>query len=201
MHRILCLPTAVPVNFRGGRWMMTRSSVGAVVVLAMLVGCKGSSKEPTAQAPREPSADSTATESPSAPLAATTPCAFWKGAKSLVVHAGSGRGDDFREFRYDFVSGKVEVNDSDAFATGKEAEVPRVTKKSKILSADEKVRVEKGMVALCPTAEDMKRRCAPGGCAYLEVQGSVGTSTVEDSDAVWGVMKLLQPLFTEIRQQ
>ncbi len=181
--------------------MMAISSASAVVVLAMLVGCKGTSKESTAPTIREPSAAPTATKSPSEPSGATTPCAFWQGAKSLVVRAGAGRGDDFREFRYDFVSGKVEVNDSDAFATGKEAKVPRVTKKSKTISADEKLRVEKGLVVLCPTAEDMKRRCAPGGCAHMEVQGAAGTSTLEDSAPVWGVMKLLQPLFPEIRQK
>lgn len=128
-------------------------------------------------------------------------CAPWAGAASLVARTQAGRGDFFRELRYDFRSGVLAVSDSDPFATGQEAKEPRVVEKTRTLVGQERARVEFGVIAVCPGEEALKAACAPGGCSRLEVKNGSGLVKIEDGPTVQAVTKVLTPFFPELRAQ
>jgi hypothetical protein len=130
------------------------------------------------------------------PVTSTARCAPWSEAKSLLARMQAGRGDFFRELRYDFAAGEVSVNDSDPFATGKEEKTPRVIQRSRTLTPEEKAKTEAALFAICPSEEARKARCAPGGCMRLEVAGTA----LEHAETVERVMKILADLFPELRR-
>ncbi|MBL8611058.1 MAG: hypothetical protein JNL38_27190 [Myxococcales bacterium] len=186
---------------------MRASPVVFVVASAALVlACKGSS-EPVTPAPA--SSASSATVSQSVTTGSATPtatadrssCALWaKGVRRVTTRAQAGRGDFFRELRFDLAAESVEVHDSDPFATGKEEKAPRVLQKTKKLAAAEKDALVKGTSAVCPGADAMKRQCAPGGCSRLEVTDASGATTkVEDPATVQAIADLMAKHFPELR--
>lgn len=178
----------------------------AVASLVLVVGCKGSSEPATpAPAPSAPAASAppSATTGPSTATATAErgSCALWaRGVRRVSTRTQAGRGDFFRELRFDPSAESVEVHDSDPFATGKEEKAPRVLQRTKKLAASEKDALVKGMFAVCPGADAMKRQCAPGGCSRLEVTDSSGATTkVEDAETVQAVAALMARHFPELR--
>ena len=203
---------------------MKAKEVLGVCVLGLLVAACPGPKKGTASTAAS-TADATATAAPpvesatatataAAPTAASaTPlptasaaagvvssCPFWNGVTSLEASTMAGRGDFFAEYKYDFATGMVEVNDSDPFANGKEAKTPRVTKTSKQLKGDDKARLEKALTGSCPKGDELKRACAPGGCSRLRVKTAAGESKIEDVPTVHNALSLLRKLFPELRQ-
>jgi hypothetical protein len=128
-------------------------------------------------------------------------CDFWQGASSLTVRSNAFRADFFREYRYDFNTGQVAVHDSDPFAAGPEAKIPRVVERSRMLAPAERARVEQSLLSSCPSAMDRKRSCAPGGCLRLEVQGGGGPPRLDDCDTTRHALRIFDSLFPELRSQ
>lgn len=117
----------------------------------------------------------------------------------MVASSVAGRADFFRQFRYEFASASLSVEDSDPFASGSEARVPRVTRKTLSLAPGQKKKIEEGLRALCPSEADLKQRCAPGGCVGLEILGP-STLIVQHHATALAAQWLFEPLFPEIRQ-
>ncbi|MGC4114086.1 MAG: hypothetical protein QM765_05390 [Myxococcales bacterium] len=128
-------------------------------------------------------------------------CPLWAGAENLVAREQAGRGDFFREFYFDFARGVVRLHDSDPFAAGPEAKVPRVLKEEKGLEGAQLESLASAVRQVCPSEEAMKRRCAPGGCVRLEVSGNFKITRVEDPETVTRILKLFAPLFPELRSR
>jgi len=179
----------------------------AALAPAMMAGCGGPAPRPTPGVGQPPNIGPWPTVGmPPGPTAAVVPssfpsCPFWRGARSLKVRANAGRGDFFREFRYDFGTGQVDVDDSDPFATGPETKAPRVIQRSLRLSPADKARSEQALFSSCPSDADAKRSCAPGGCLRLEVQGAGGPPSLDDCDTARGALKTFEPFFPELRPQ
>jgi hypothetical protein len=172
--------------------------VRAAIVLALgMASACACSRETAASPPGDPSkGEAAATDSPS-PLGAGAAhrCPPWVDAASFIATAQGGRREAFRKFEYDFASGALRVHDSDPFATGKESPQPRVTDDTTTLSGAAKDHLEQALFAVCPGAEAMARRCAPGGCQRLTVTDHAGKTTrVEDPATVGaGLPKLRTP--------
>jgi len=130
-------------------------------------------------------------------------CAPWNEPTQLTVSSQAGRADFIRTFQYDFATGVLTVDDSDPFASadGVEAKEPRIIKKTKTLKGDEKGSFERGLRSICPSAQALAARCAPGGCARLEVVGKAGKSEVQDAATVKAVMGQFLPFFPDLRRQ
>jgi hypothetical protein len=126
-------------------------------------------------------------------------CPPWGGAVRFTAGTQSGRADFTRSFEYDFTTGDLVVRDSDPFATGSEQSVPRLHLEARRLTQEERAALQSSLSAICPSAEALKRRCAPGGCHRLEVTGPAGVTRVEDWETVTAVMKLLKPFFPKLR--
>lgn len=194
---------------------MTKSGAAWIATIALLGGCKSAGQEAASPAPlvalpsgaAASAASSTAAPTPavaaSAAQASSSPssCALWSGVSKVTARSQAGRGDFFRELRYDFTNGTLEVDDSDPFVNGKEEAKPRVLAKSRKLSLSERAHVENELPTVCPSAQAMAAACAPGGCLRLVVRTKSGETKVEDVDTVMAVMKLLAPMFSELRKQ
>jgi hypothetical protein len=126
-------------------------------------------------------------------------CAPWEGAVRFTVGTQGGRADFTRTFEYDFTTGDLMVRDSDPFAAGSEQPSPRLHSETRRLTQGERLALRSGLRAICPSAEALKRRCAPGGCHRLEVAGPDGVTRVEDWATVTATMKLLKPFFPQLR--
>ncbi len=192
--------------------MMVGGKAAAALALAMMTGCGGHAPRRApgvgqppgvGQGPAVGQGPSVGTPPgptvPVAPVAAPT-CAFWNGARGLEVRTNAGRGDFFREFRYDFGTARVEVHDSDPFATGPETKVPRVIQRSVMLSPADKARTEQALFSACPSEADTKRSCAPGGCLRLAVQGGGGPPSLDDCDPARRALEAFEPFFPELRK-
>jgi hypothetical protein len=147
------------------------------------------------ETPRSPVA---ASPSETAPAART--CAPWLEAVSITATVHRGRPDFFRELDYDLTTGVLRVHDSDPFPDGTEQRPPRVIEASTTLAAESRDRVARALYALCPGAEAMARRCAPGGCVRLTVTERSGkTTSIEDGATVSAVMGALITFFPQVR--
>lgn len=184
-----------------------RSSVW-VFASVLFVGCPGSANNGSSApndsaAPVIESAPTTQATASSSVLPPTGTCAPWEPSpRSVIAFTTGGRGDFFRELRYDFQTGEVRVHDSDPFAdgSGKEAVKPRVIEKKKVLTGDDRDKTEKALLAICPDEAAMKAACAPGGCSRLTVTRGDGTETkIEHNDTVVAALDILRPFFPELR--
>jgi hypothetical protein len=120
----------------------------------------------------------------------------------VTARTQGGAGGFFRELTFDDASGAVSVRDSDPYATGKEIPNPQVVEKTLTLSAADREAVAKDLLRICPDAEAMAARCAPGGCSSLEVRARAGApTTVQDVATVRRVMQRLAPFFPGLREQ
>ena len=185
---------------RSGWWR--RMAMLASITAGLSSGC-ASSSDPSpgpsvpAPGPSEPAPPSRPREAPAAPA-----CVPWTDAVSLVASSQAGRPDFVRSLELDFETGVVRVHDSDPFATGQEASPPRVIDESIALSPAARDRLVRSLLALCPSAEAMARRCAPGGCMQLVVtDGASRTTRVEDASTVRAVMQQLSGFFPQLRAQ
>jgi hypothetical protein len=132
-------------------------------------------------------------------------CDFW-GGRGFHLHLQnqSGRGDFFRRFDYDDKTRVLAIDDSEVYADGKtELKTPRVTKKSKTLTQAEADALVSDLNAWCPTPEERKRECAPGGCSQIDVKtaaGTTGRAGFVDKGVVTKTYKRLSAFFPEVRQ-
>ena len=187
--------------------MGTKGWVVAALGVAALAGCSGASPRSYQGVGQPPTVGQGPIGNvPPGPMATAPPstvraCDFWRGAFGLTVRSNAGRGDFFREYRYDFRAGQVAVVDSDPFATGPETKVPRVVQRSRVLAPAERARVEQSLFSSCPSAVDLKRSCAPGGCLRLEVQGGGGPPSLDDCDTARQALRTFDSLFPELRSQ
>ncbi len=124
-------------------------------------------------------------------------------AGAALIEAGTvaGRADFRRLLRYTRASGSLELQDSDPFASGTESKTARVLNLSRVLSPEERQRVEAVLDRVQPDAAALERRCAPGGCVWLERVGADGTrQRLEHLESAQPVLRELSALFPEARQ-
>lgn len=207
-----------------------RNGLGTLLGLAALVslagGCKTESNGPmanptatsraTSQAKEKetnvsppPSTAKAADPTPPPTTAKTADPAPQAGCRSLwtndaerlVLRNQSGNGAYYREFEYVRATRTLRVDDSDLYAEGsKERETPRVTKESKVLTADEARELEGAFAKACFTKDELARRCAPGGCARMTVHARGGEAFVEHGDAMPELQKRMSAHFTALRK-
>lgn len=181
---------------------MARALGIGALLLAACQGANNGSSTPSQSAAPEIEAATTATAAASSSvLTPSATCPPWEPSpRTVVAFTTGGRGDFFRELRYDFGTGELRVNDSDPFAEGKETEKPRVIEQTKTLEGDDRQKTEKALLAICPDEAAMKAACAPGGCSRLTVTRGDGTETkIEDNDTVVAALAILRPFFPELR--
>lgn len=123
------------------------------------------------------------------------------GAERLVLRNQSGNGAYYREFEYVRATRTLRVDDSDLYEEGgKELKTPRVTKESKVLTADEARELENALTKTCLTQAELARRCAPGGCTRMTVHGRGVETFVEDADSLPALGKRMSAHFTVLRK-
>jgi len=126
-------------------------------------------------------------------------CPPWGGAPlALTTHSWGAIGPDDLQLSYDEKTGVVAVVDADLHAEGQEAPRPRVPRARKTLSAAERDALGRDLRGICPSAAELGRRCAPGGCTSVMVSWPGGQTTVEDSATVARVAGLLSAFFPEL---
>lgn len=152
---------------------------------------------------RAPEATSAPFGAPASSASPVRACEPWRSRGfSLTARSQSSHALQFRQFVYDDATGKLEVHDSDLFASGKEEKTPRVIQKSITLSADDHEATTAELLKLCPDAAAMVAPAAPGGGTTVEVRprGSEGSAATIRSVTIGAkVMERFTPFFPELR--
>jgi hypothetical protein len=121
----------------------------------------------------------------------------WTGGADVVeVGARGGHAALHRIIRYSRVSGTLTVDDSDPFASGQEKRTPRITRKSIRLDARDREAVERILASVLPDSAALDRRCFPGGCRWIELDGD---DRLEDNDIAGRALAELSRFFPELR--
>ena len=138
---------------------------------------------------------------PDAPSQAPQGSGWTAGAAVVEVGSVAGRADFRRLLRYTRANSRLEIEDSDPFATGQESPTPRVLKLGRTLSSEESRRVEEILANVRPDGDALARRCAPGGCLWLErIFADGDRARLEDFKTVQGVLADLTGFFPEARK-
>lgn len=143
----------------------------------------------------EPASRSAGRASPASP-AASSPTGWTADAERLEVGARGGVGDFFRIIRYSRSAGTLSVDDSDPFAGGREQRPARVVRRSIAVGDRERNAVEAILALVRPDGAALARRCAPGGCLWLALDGG---ERLEDDATVRPVLLDLSHFFPELR--
>lgn len=190
----------------------TLLGLAALGSLAGVGGCEPEPKGPMANPTATSRATSPAKELTVSPPPATAKSAdppppagcrsLWTNdAERLVLRNQSGNGAYYREFEYVRATRTLRVDDSDLYEEGgKELKTPRVTKESKVLTADEARELEGAFAKACFTKDELDRRCAPGGCARMTVHARGGEAFVEHGDSMPELRKRMSAHFTALRR-
>jgi hypothetical protein len=115
----------------------------------------------------------------------------------VVARNQGGHADLYRELRYDRARRTVTLKDSEP--PGKDGKM-RIVNRTHSLTAEDATRVDRDLFAVCPDAAALGARCAPGGCARLQVRAAGKDTVVEDAATVQNVMAPLTALFPELRK-
>jgi hypothetical protein len=120
-----------------------------------------------------------------------------RGADTVIVASRGGLGDFFRKITYSRSAGTLSVEDSDPFAGEREQHPARVVRRSRALGPDDRRRVEAILGRVQPDAAALARRCAPGGCLWIERDDG---ARLEDDVSVRPALVELSRLFPELRE-
>ena len=125
------------------------------------------------------------------------PLSGWtRDSDTVDVSARGGIGDLYRHIRYSRATGTLSVEDSDPFAGEGEQHPARVLRRSRILGLEDRKRVEAILGQVQPDGAARARRCAPGGCLSLELDGG---DRLEDDATVRPLLGELSRYFPELR--
>lgn len=160
---------------------------------SLLLACEPGSRASTQPAPVTAPPPVSGSQSPSGPAAT----GWTKDADTVVVGAQAGVGDFFRKIKYLRPSATLSVEDSDPFAGGREQHPARVIRRSRALGVEERRRVEEILGRVQPDAAALARRCAPGGCLWIERDDG---ERLEDGALVRPALTELSRFFPELRE-
>jgi len=120
----------------------------------------------------------------------STKCEFWRGVTRVVTRHETSP-IFYLELELDLQSGVARITDHRAESADD---------RTKKIFGDDQHRMTNALYAICPTAEQLKARCAPGReCLSITVIRPAGSTTDRDPGTAGAAQRILASIFPELR--